>query len=160
MSISKLAHYSIRTTDLERSRHFYTQVLGLREGFRPPFPFPGIWLYLGSDESDYGVVHIIGIDPNDPSALTAYLGDKDVPATGTGTVDHIAFLATHLADFLASLRKAGYRWRERTVPSLGLHQVFVEDPSGVTIEMNFPASEVGSLSLPLDAAAGKSAGTD
>ena len=160
MFISKLAHYSIRTTDLERSRHFYTQVLGLREGFRPPFPFPGIWLYLGSDESDYGVVHIIAIDPNDPSGLTAYLGDKDLPATGTGTVDHIAFLATNLPDFWATLRKAGYRWRDRTVPSLGLHQVFVEDPSGVTIEMNFPASEVGSLSLPLDAAPDKSAGSD
>ena len=160
MPLSKLAHYSIRTTDLERSRHFYTQVLGLREGFRPPFPFPGIWLYMGSDESQYGVVHIIGIDPNDPSGLTAYLGDKDLPATGTGTVDHIAFLATNVQDFWATLRKAGYRWRDRTVPSLGLHQVFVDDPSGVTIEMNFPASEVGSLPLPMDAAADKSAGAD
>jgi hypothetical protein len=27
------------------------------------------------------------------------------------------------------------------VPSLGLHQVFFEDPSDVTIELNFPVSE-------------------
>jgi catechol 2,3-dioxygenase-like lactoylglutathione lyase family enzyme len=87
MPLSKLAHYSIRTSDLERSRHFYTRILGLREGFRPPFDFPGIWLYLGPDESEYGVVHIIGIDPNDPSAVTAYLGDKELPATGSLRID-------------------------------------------------------------------------
>lgn len=160
MPLSKLAHYSIRTTDLELSRQFYTQVLGMREGFRPPFPFPGLWLYMGADESEYGTVHIIGIDPNDPSGLTEYLGDKDLPATGTGTLDHIAFLATDVQDFWKTLRQAGCRWRDRTVPSLGLHQVFVEDPSGVTIEMNFPASEVEALTLPTDAAADKSAGAD
>jgi catechol 2,3-dioxygenase-like lactoylglutathione lyase family enzyme len=141
MPVSKLAHYSIRTTDLERSRAFYTLVLGFRVGFRPPFAFPGHWLYLGDDESDYGVVHIIGVDPNDAQGLADYLGGRDVPATGTGTVDHIAFLATDLAGMHASLRRAGCTWRDRTVPSLGLHQVFVEDPSGVTIELNFPASE-------------------
>lgn len=141
MTVSKLAHYSIRTTDLEKSRQFYTRVLGFREGFRPPFDFPGIWLYNGDDESEFGIVHIIGVNANDTSGLVAYLGDKALPQTGTGTVDHIAFLATGLADFWASLRDAGYEWRDRTVPSLGLHQVFVEDPSGVTIEVNFPAHE-------------------
>jgi catechol 2,3-dioxygenase-like lactoylglutathione lyase family enzyme len=117
-------------------------VLGLHEGFRPPFPFPGIWLYRGGDESEYGVVHIIGVDANDPSGLNDYLGSKDLAAVGTGTVDHIAFLASGVDEFHATLRREGYEWRDRTVPSLGLHQVFVEDPSGVTIEMNFPASEV------------------
>lgn len=141
MAITKLAHYSIRTTDLEKSRRFYTQVLGFQEGFRPPFDFPGIWLYNGDDESEFGVVHIIGVDPHNSSGLIAYLGDKALPQGETGTVDHIAFLATGLADFWARLRGAGYEWRDRTVPSLGLHQVFVEDPSGVTIEVNFPADE-------------------
>jgi catechol 2,3-dioxygenase-like lactoylglutathione lyase family enzyme len=160
MPLSKLAHYSIRTTDLERSRAFYTRVLGMREGFRPPFPFPGIWLYMGDDESEFGVVHIIGVDPDDASGLTAYLGDKELPASGTGTVDHIAFLATSVEDFWATLRREGVQWRDRTVPSLGLHQVFVEDPSGVTIEMNFPAAEVASLSPPLGAAASKTGSAD
>ncbi|MBN3778036.1 glyoxalase [Burkholderia sp. Ac-20345] len=153
MAITKLAHYSIRTTDLEKSRQFYTQVLGFREGFRPPFNFPGVWLYNGGDESEFGVVHIIGIDPNAPEGLIAYLGDKDLPQTGTGTVDHIAFLATGLEQFWARLRDAGYAWRDRTVPSLGLHQVFVEDPSGVTIEVNFPADEAIALKQATPAAA-------
>jgi hypothetical protein len=58
MPVTRLAHYSIRTADLEQSRQFYTRIPGFREGFRPPFDFPGIWLYLGDDESEFGVVHI------------------------------------------------------------------------------------------------------
>jgi catechol 2,3-dioxygenase-like lactoylglutathione lyase family enzyme len=146
MPIEKLAHYSIKTTDLERSRKFYTEILGFRVGFRPPFKFPGIWLYNSLDESDFGIVHIIGIDPNDPEGLIAYLGDKSAAdEVGTGTVDHIAFLATDLQGMHARLKQAGYQWKDRTVPSLGLHQVFIEDPSGVTIELNYPAAEAAHL---------------
>jgi catechol 2,3-dioxygenase-like lactoylglutathione lyase family enzyme len=142
MPIQKLAHYSIRTTDLGRSREFYTEILGFREGYRPPFKFRGIWLYNSEDESDYGIVHIIGVDPHDPEGLAAYLGDKSAAQeAGTGTVDHIAFLATDLQGMHARLKRAGYQWKDRTVPSLGLHQVFIEDPSGVTIELNYPAEE-------------------
>jgi catechol 2,3-dioxygenase-like lactoylglutathione lyase family enzyme len=150
MALTKLAHYSIRTTDLERSCAFYEQVLGFRRGYRPPFDFPGAWLYMGKDERDYGTVHIIGVDPNNPSGLTAYLGDKALPSSGTGTVDHIAFLAEGVVLMWETLRAAGIAWRDRTVPTLGLHQVFIEDPSGVTIELNYPADEVAGLDLPQD----------
>ncbi|MFS8973418.1 VOC family protein [Cupriavidus necator] len=148
MALSRLAHFSIRTTDLERSCAFYERVLGFRRGFRPPFDFPGAWLYMGDDESDYGAVHIIGIDRDNPAGLAAYLGEKDLPESGTGTLDHIAFLATGVAQMWATLRAEGIPWRDRTVPSLGLHQVFIEDPSGVTIELNYPAAEVAGLALP------------
>lgn len=30
---------------------------------------------------------------------------------------------------------------DRSVPDLGLHQVFLLDPSGVTLELNYPAVE-------------------
>ncbi len=53
----------------------------------------------------------------------------------------------------ATLRAEGISWRDRTVPSLGLHQVFIEDPSGVTIELNYPAAEVADLALPASAQA-------
>lgn len=142
MPIAKLAHFSVRTTSIEASRRFYMDILGFKEGFRPAFNFPGVWLYMGGDEADYGVVHIIGIDKNDPQGLTAYLGDKaESSLTGSGAVDHLAFLATDLATMRQRLKKAALEYRERTVPDLGLHQVFVEDPSGVTIELNFPAAE-------------------
>lgn len=146
MAIIKLAHYSVRTTDLEASRRFFTKVLGFKEGFRPPFKFPGVWLYLGGDEAEYGVVHLIGIDPNDPSGLVDYLGDKDASALkGSGAVDHVAFLATDLGQIRLNLQAERVTYRERTVPDLGLHQVFFEDPSGVTIELNFPAAEAQTL---------------
>lgn len=145
MPIKRLAHYSIRTTDLERSRKFYTEVLGFRVGYRPDFKFPGLWLYNGPDDGDFGIVHIIGIDLNDPAGLIEYLGDRDPHETGTGTVDHVAFLATGLREMHAALKRAGLTWRDRTVPNLKLHQLFVEDPSGVTVELNFPAEEAAFL---------------
>lgn len=145
MPIRKLAHYSVRTTDLEASRRFYTEVLGFKVGYRPDFDFPGHWLYLGGDEADFGVVHLIGIDPRDPQGLVDYLGDKAAASlNGSGAVDHIALLATDLRGMRATLARASLACRERTVPDLGLHQVFVEDPSGVTIELNFPAAEAQS----------------
>lgn len=148
MPINKLAHFSVRTPDLEASKQFYSEVLGFHEGFRPPFRFPGVWLYRGGDEADFGVVHLIGIDKDDPSGLKDYLGDKaEESLRGSGAVDHLAFLATDLLGMHGRLQKTGLEYRERTVPSLGLHQVFFEDPSGVTIELNFPAAEAKGLEL-------------
>ena len=42
---------------------------------------------------------------------------------------------------LARLRKKNVAYRERAVPDLGLHQLFLDDPSGVVIELNYPANE-------------------
>ena len=143
MAISKLAHYTLRSLDMEASRRFYTEILGFKVGYRPPFKFPGIWLYLGDDSEKYGTIHIIGLDPNDPQGLIDYLGDKSVDSLkGTGALDHIAFNATGLADMRATLKARGLDYRERTVPDLRLHQVFVTDPSGIVIELNYPATEV------------------
>jgi len=142
MGLTKLAHYSIRTANLEASRRFYTDVLGLRVGFRPPFAFPGLWLYLGEDESDFGVVQLIGVEPGAPEGLSSYLGERSSdPAAGTGARDHIAFLAKGWADLEPRLAAGGHEVVERTVPSPGLRQVFVTDPSGVTIELNYPPAE-------------------
>ena len=140
-----LNHYSIRTADLDACRRFYTEVLGLAVGPRPEFPFPGLWLYEG-DATVWAnaVVHIIGIDRNDPSGLQGYLGDRDEAALkGTGVVDHIAFFATGLAPMRSRLKGLGIDARERTVPGLGLHQLFLDDPNGVVIELNYPAAEAG-----------------
>lgn len=146
MAVGKLDHYTIRTTDLEASRKFYTEVMGFTVGHRPPFKFPGLWIYNGGSFPDtYGVVHIIGVDPNDKEALNEYMGDRyDVTQfKGTGTVDHMAFRATGFEETKSKLRGMGVPFREATVPNLGLHQVFLEDPSDVTIELNFFANDQG-----------------
>lgn len=142
MAIS-LNHFSIRSQDLPACERFYCEVLGLQRGPRPPFPFPGLWLYAG-DTAAYAnaVVHIIGIDRDDPEGLKRYLGDRDEASlTGTGVVDHLAFFVTGLAQMRTRLVARGVACREREVPLLGLHQIFVDDPNGVVIELNFPAHE-------------------
>lgn len=141
-----LNHSSIRSLDLDARERFYCGLLGLTKGPRPPFPFPGLWLYAGDTTQANAVVHIIGIDRNDPEGLKQYLGDRDESSLhGTGAVDHVAFFATGLAETLQRLRANGIEGRERTVPLLGLHQVFVDDPNGVLAELNFPADEKAAL---------------
>ena len=142
-----LNHYSIRTTNLDACERFYCGLLGLVVGPRPPFPFPGLWLYA-ADTAVWAnaAVHIIGIDRQDPAGLQQYLGDRDeAELQGTGAIDHVAFFATGLAGTLARLREHGVELRERTVPLLNLHQVFVDDPNGVVVELNFPAAEKAAL---------------
>lgn len=145
MGIQKLAHYSIRTTDLEASRKFYTEVMGFKVGYRPDFKFPGLWLYRGGDENEFGIVHIIDVNLKDREAVNEYLGDKPADnLKGTGTLDHIAFFATGLNEMRDRLATLNVKFIERTVPSLGLHQVFLTDPSDVTIELNYSAEEAQS----------------
>ena len=142
-----LNHYSIRTADLDACRNFYAGVLGLEVGPRPDFPFPGLWLYAG-DSANYAnaVVHIIGIDPGAPAGLAGYLGDRDsAQLRGSGALDHVAFFATGLAAMRGKLARLGLACRERTVPGLGLHQVFVDDPNGIVVELNYPAAEAAAL---------------
>lgn len=102
-----LNHFSIRTTDLDATRAFYETVLGLSVGPRPPFPFPGLWMYNGDPSIvANAMVHVIGIDKNDPEGLKQYLGDRDVGSLqGTGAVDHIALMTTGLEAMLAHLRE-------------------------------------------------------
>ena len=138
-----LNHYSIRTTDIDACRDFYAQVLGLTVGPRPAFPFPGAWMYRG-DHGDYAnaVVHIIGIDRQKTDGLQDYLGDRDETGLqGTGAIDHIAFNADGLAAMLAHLNAGAVPFRERSVPGIGLHQLFLHDPLGIMVELNYPAAE-------------------
>ena len=144
-----LNHFSIRTTDLEASRRFYAEVLGLSVGPRPDFPFPGLWMYSGDHaEVANTTVHLIGIDAAAPQGLQGYLGDRDERTlVGSGAVDHIAFFTEGLHATLAHLTSLGVACRQRTVPSIGLHQLFLTDPNGVVIELNFPASEAADLGV-------------
>ena len=134
MSLSSLDHCSIRAAKLDETRDFYVGVLGMADGDRPDFPFPGNWLYVGG----HAVLHLVGVDPDDPSGLEEYLGAVDLDELdGSGAVDHLAFRADHPGDLMARLDRLGVAYRVRKVPDMDLFQVFLEDPNRVTIELNY-----------------------
>ena len=139
MSLRTLDHCSIRTVKLKETRDFYVDVLGMDDGDRPDFPFPGNWLYVDGR----AVVHLVGVDPDDPSGLVEYLGgDIDPEALdGSGSFDHIAFRAGDAPALIERLKKNGVPYRERQVPSMDLYQLFLEDPNGITVELNYFGSE-------------------
>ena len=135
MGVRTLDHCSIRTLNVDASRAFYIDVLGMEEGDRPDFPFPGAWLYL----EGHAVIHLVGVDTDDSSGLVSYLGkDVDPDTLGSGgSLDHIAFCATDAAAMIKRLKRNNVSYRERQVPNMDLSQIFLEDPNGITIELNY-----------------------
>ena len=84
------------------------------------------------------MLHLVGIDPDDPSGLEEYLGAVDLAELdGSGAVDHLAFRADEPAELQGRLDRLGVAYRERKVPTMDLFQIFLEDPNGVTIELNY-----------------------
>ncbi len=130
MPLERLDHYFVYASDLEVSRRFYCEVLGLTNGPRPQFGFPGHWFYL----EDRPVVHI-GDDGFEGGYV--YEDGKHVISGPTGPVDHIAFRASNLDDFLTRFDQMGVSFQRREVPDFRLSQLFVKDPEGLTIELNF-----------------------
>ncbi len=138
MATSRLDHFTLRTPQMEATRRFFEQVLGLEVGPRPAFKFPGYWMY--SDGKP--MVHLAPHDPSD-QRLRAYLEEREV-GDNTGVVDHIAIRSTDLPAFEERLKALGYSYRARTVPDLNEHQVFVVAPGQLTIELIFDATEKSS----------------
>jgi catechol 2,3-dioxygenase-like lactoylglutathione lyase family enzyme len=122
MRISGFQHINIRSADAERTRDFYVRILGLRAGDRPPFQSTGYWLYLG----DQPIVHLVQRGP-----------DESVNS-GSGNLDHVAFCGVDLEATRAALTAAGVPFREAVVPRDQTLQIFVRDPDGIMLELNFP----------------------
>jgi len=127
LGVSALDHVTIRCAQLQRSRDFYVDLLGLAQGARPAFAFRGYWLYLGG----VPVVHLV--EAADRPA------EREIVSEGTGSFDHLAFRGDDAAALKVRLEKAGLAFRERTVPGGALAQIFVRDPEGVLVEINFAA---------------------
>ena len=121
MVVTGLDHNALLSSDPERTTWFYTDIVGLTVGFRPPdLSFPGVWLYAGKTP----IVHIVFGRP--------------IPSTETGAVDHLAFTAIGSADdMVARLEKHGIAFTMRTLERTGVTQVFFRDPDNVGVELNF-----------------------
>jgi len=118
--VSGLDHINIRTADLAATTALFVDVLGLAVGWRPPFPFPGAWLYAG----DKDVVHLVEV----AEAATASDGSS---------LDHFALDISDYDAALERVKGAGLKFRESLTPGTSVKQIFLRDPNGVTIELNW-----------------------
>jgi catechol 2,3-dioxygenase-like lactoylglutathione lyase family enzyme len=135
VGIQRLDHITLRTRKAAETVRFFTEAIGLSEGWRPGFRFPGHWLYNG----DTAVLHIVTIT-DDEGELRSYLGARG-DGSGSGAVDHIAFRCTGLDATQQRLLKIGQPFQERVVPNIGEHQLFLQDPNGITVELVFAYAE-------------------
>ena len=121
MTIEAIHHVNIRApaTDIAKLKGFYCEIVGLRDGWRPPFNSRGHWLYAGSQP----VVHLVE--------------DDDASKT-SGGVDHVAFRCTDLAPMIERLRNNGIGFELSQVPCLGDQQLLFRDPLGIGVELTTP----------------------
>jgi catechol 2,3-dioxygenase-like lactoylglutathione lyase family enzyme len=131
----EMEHYLVLSEDIEATRNFYRDVLGLRVGFRPNLEFGGYWLYLG----DTPCIHIA--DRRSYAVYLTKLGLAITPAAaGTGPIDHIAFNCADFDATLSTIERLRIPYKRDTLTDIGLRQIFVHDPNGIKIELNFRAS--------------------
>ncbi len=128
--IEAFDHVNVRTANLDAMIAWYGEVLGLKPGPRPDFPFAGAWLYLG----DAPLVHLVGV--------------AAAPAPGRDLrLEHAAFRATGLRDFLALLDARGDRYEFGRSPGFAILQVNVWDPDGNHLHVDFHSDEAEGLGL-------------
>ncbi len=119
-----LNHYNIKARQdlIEELRDFYVAVLGLRVGPRPPFPFPGYWLYAGTQ----ALLHlVVAVDRDDP--------------VGKSAIDHVALDAVDFDAMHALLLARAIDFKVNEVPGSDARQIFLRDPAGNRIELQFAA---------------------
>ena len=141
MPLTHLEHYLIQTEDLEGTKDWYVDVLGMREGDHPDFKFPVYWLYVG----DEPVLHLTVGGKDVTENRKKYLGQQSDATHGSGVVDHIAFRATGLRDMMGHLDDRGIEYTKRQVDDQGLFQLFLIDPNGVKVELNFANAEAADI---------------
>jgi catechol-2,3-dioxygenase len=102
-------------------KNFYCNVVGLTEGFRPAFERFGFWLYIG----DKDVLHLITPKEGDSRSLQK------------SSFDHVAFKTDHYQDVLQKLRRLNIPFDEKPIPGMSANQIFLKDPAGNRVELNF-----------------------
>jgi catechol 2,3-dioxygenase-like lactoylglutathione lyase family enzyme len=126
MSVGMLDHFNIRTRQLDATVRFYQDILGLENGDRPNFSFPGAWMY----SEGRPVVHLVDISPT---------SEQQKP--DSGVVHHVAFASRDFNGMKQRLASRGMAFDTRQVPGGELWQIFVTDPNGVMIELNYEAAK-------------------
>jgi catechol 2,3-dioxygenase-like lactoylglutathione lyase family enzyme len=126
MSVGVLDHFNIRTRNLGETVRFYEDILGLEKGPRPNFAFPGAWMY----SEGRAVVHLVDISPTD-----------EAQKPDSGVVHHVAFVSRGFNGMKQRLQGKKVEFESREVPGGDLWQIFVRDPNGVMIELNYETAK-------------------
>ncbi|CAN5326613.1 hypothetical protein BH10PSE14_BH10PSE14_09570 [soil metagenome] len=132
MTVEALDHVNIVTQDLDRAESFYRELLALDSRAAPP-PLThetARWMY---DTSGRAVLHLNSRDA--PRVMDRYMAPGP-----TGALHHIAFRCRGRDDVVARLDAMGLAYRCNEVPAAGLRQLFVTDPDGILLELNFFAA--------------------
>ena len=122
MSAGVLDHYNVSTRKLSETVRFYEDVLGFKNGPRPPFNFPGAWLYSAGQ----AVLHLNDISHTDKQQRP-----------DSGVIDHVAFGSRGFEAMKQHLTGKGVPYRVNQVPNSARWQIFLRDPNNVEIELNF-----------------------
>jgi catechol 2,3-dioxygenase-like lactoylglutathione lyase family enzyme len=117
-----LHHVSLTVTDLERAKHFYSNILCLKEMQRPNFDFPGAWYQIENQQ-----LHLIVL----PSSQTIRRDKRLSSREG-----HFALRVVNYEDTLNWLNKNGVEILEKPTSMSGFAQIFCADPDGNLIELN------------------------
>lgn len=122
------SHYNLRAPRalLDELRDFYCDVVGLEAGHRPPFRSFGYWLYAGG----HAVLHLSEAGPEERRT-----------AQPTGTFDHAAFRCTGREQYEQKLKRRGIDYRLAQVPATRQVQLFLRDPAGNGVELNFETKQ-------------------
>jgi catechol 2,3-dioxygenase-like lactoylglutathione lyase family enzyme len=130
MKIKKLDHYGLYVSDLEATRRFYVEVLGMAEIPRPAsFTFPGAWFERNNAQIHASVELDPGRVPNRHSRPAA-------PELERGFWPHFALEVDDLDAARTELS-------EHSVPivggphlrSDGVLQMYILDPDGYMVEL-------------------------
>jgi catechol-2,3-dioxygenase len=124
MSVIGFDHYNLCAPRelLESLRLFYTEVVGLTDGYRPSFNSFGYWLYAG----EHAVLH-----------LSESAQSNMPPQSGEPSFNHAAFSCSGLADFEKKLAQNGIEYTTAHVPDTAIVQIFISDPAGNGVEISF-----------------------
>jgi len=141
MTLKYLEHFLIQTTDFHATCDWYESVLGLARSYTPDFRFPVQWMYIGERD----VLHITQGGASVSENRKRYLGQQSDAVYGSGVIDHIAFRCHGLKDMMAQLKRNNVDFTQRMVDAQGLYQLFLVDPNGVKVELNFANTEAQGL---------------